>query len=182
MHQPSTSATNTSDVFSSNQKSVFKIEVDDSEFPIPPAGFLKKFHTSPNPLPITEDGFLNPNTKAFFMNIIGKCRLCNASMSSHLVDLHLLECLGIDQQMINNFVKYVTNHTPLKNKDIASAKKYTGFKLQDNKIPNKIFKKKHYKLFTLKLEELTKLLTENAFKSLSLPVSIQNFNLLKYTN
>ena len=157
--------------------------VNVSDFPVPPAGFPNKFYPSPNPLPINEDGFLDPSTKAYYMDIIGKCRLCNSSVSSHLIDLHLLECPKIDHKPIDKFVRDVANHTPLKIKDIMiSAKKYSKFELQESKIPNKIFKKKkHYELFTRYLEDLNKLLTKNAFESLKLSESLENFNLIKYT-
>lgn len=169
---------------STTNVSIPQVKEAKCDFPTPPAGFPNKFFPTPKPLPLTEDGFLDPNTQAFFMNIFGKCRLCDSQVSSHLIDLHLLECSGLDHQPIDDFVKSVANKTPLKSKDIiSSAKKYSRFELQENKVPNKTFKKmKHYKLFTSKLEDLTKILTKNAFDALNLPETLQNFNFLKYTN
>ena len=151
-------------------------------FPVTPKGFPKNFFDTPNPLPIVGDGFLDPKTDAHFMNIQGTCRLCDSSVPSYLVDLHLLNCSGLERRPLDSFVKSIMKDTSLKKKQVIEASKlYSKFELNEASLPNKYFKKTDkYRLFARKVEDLTKDLQNEAFKKLNISPKLETFNILKY--
>ena len=153
-----------------------------TDFPDPPNDFPKHFLDAPNPLPIVGDGFLNPKTAAYFMNISGSCRLCGKTVSSYLIDHHLILCSGLDRQPLESFAKFATKEFSLKkNKVVEASLLYTKFEMNDASVPNKYFKKvDRYRSFVLKLEDLSKKLSEAAFKKLKLSPKLETFNILKY--
>ena len=171
---PDTSKNNSLDLTSS--------KLNSSEFPTPPKGFPKVFHDPPNPLPVVGDGFLNPKVHAFFMNIQGTCRLCNSNISSYLIDYYLLRCTGLNRQPMDDFVKSSMKEFSLKKKQvIKAAYLLSKFELNEGTVPNKFLKNiDKYRLFAWKVENLTKLLFDNAFKKLNISPQLENFNILKY--
>lgn len=155
----------------------------DDEIPVPPPGFPKSFYPVPNPLPLMNDGFLSPKSKAFYMNLPGSCRLCDKKVASYLIDLHLLQRSGLDRQPLDRFTQSIMKKSRLKRKQvIEAAKLYNKFELNEKTIPKKYFKNSVvYDFFTNELESLTQELARTAFRSLNIPEEYENFNLLKYT-
>ena len=147
-----------------------------------PKGFPKKFLVTPNPLPIVGDGFLDPKTNASFMNIQGTCRLCNSTVKSYLIDFHLINCSGLDRQPLDSFVKDVMKDCSLKKKQVVEASNLCSkFELNEATVPNKYFKKvDKYRVFAMRLENLSKSLTAEAFKKLNISPKLESFNILKY--
>lgn len=170
------------DVSKNNPADMISSTVTLYDFPVPPKGFPKVFHDPPNPLPIVGDGFLNPNVGAYFMNIQGTCRLCNSNVSSYLIDYHLLCCSGLDRQPMDHFVKSSMKEFSLKEKQVIDAAcLLSKFELNEGTVPNKFFKNiDNYRSFARKVENLTKLLFDNAFKKLKISPKLENFNILKY--
>ena len=152
------------------------------DIPEPPIDFPKTFLKPPKPLPIVGDSFLNPKTAAQFMNISGSCRLCGKTVSSHLIDHHLILCSGLDRQPLENFSKFATKEFSMKkNKVVEASLLYCKFEMNDATLPNKFFKNvNRYRSFVLKLEDLSKELTDRAFKKLKLSPKLESFNILKY--
>ena len=153
------------------------------DFPIPPPDFPKSFYPNPHPLPVMNDGFLEPETKACYMNLPGKCRLCNTKVSSYLIDLHLLQCSGLDRQPLDSFVQEVMKKTKLKRKKVVEAAiQFCKFELSEKTVPNKYFKNiDKFNFFSSELENIIQKLTKSAFRILNIPEMYENFNILKYT-
>ena len=150
--------------------------------PIAPKGFPKKFLTTPNPLPIVGDGYLDPKTAAYFMDIQGTCRLCDSPVKSYLVDLHLLNCSGLERKPLDSFVKSSMKEFSMKKKQVVEASiLFSKFELNEVTVLNKYFKKvDKYRSFALKVENLTKLLTNEAFKKLNISPKLDTYNILKF--
>ena len=151
-------------------------------YPVTPKGFPKNFFDTPDPLPLVGDGYLDPKTNAHFMNIQGTCRLCDSSVPSFLVDYHLLYCSGLEKRSLDSFVKSAMKESSLKKKQVIEASRlYSKFELNEAKIPNKYFKRTDkYRLFAMKVENLTKDLHQEAFKKLNISSKLETFNILKY--
>lgn len=147
-----------------------------------PDDFPKSFLPIPNPLPIDDSGLLNPDLEAQYMNIPGTCRLCNETVESYLVNLHLLECEKRNYNKIDDFIEDVASKTFICPEDIvSSSKEFLSYELPDFKIPNKVFSnvdKYHY--FSNKLESLTFELAEDILKELDIPSEFTFINILKY--
>lgn len=152
------------------------------DIPVPPKGFPKVFYEAPNPLPIVGDGFLDPNLFAFFMNIQGTCRLCNKSVSSYLIEAHILQCTGLNRQSLDKFIKVTMKETSLKKKQVVDAAiLFSKFEMNEGTVPNKYFKNiNKFRAFTREIENITKTLFDTAFEKLNISSKLQNFNILKY--
>ena len=156
--------------------------VSPDEFLVAPKGFPKKFLTTPNPLPVVGDGYLDPKVAACYMDIQGTCRLCGSSVKSYLVDLHLLNCSGLNRKPLDSFIKTSMKEFSLKKKQVVEASMlFAKFELNEVTVPNKYFKNvDRYRSFAMKVENLTKLLTSEAFKKLNISPKLDTFNILKF--
>lgn len=83
---------------------------------------------------------------------------------------------------MDDFVKSSMKEFSLKKKQvIKAAYLLSKFELNEGTVPNKFLKNiDKYRLFAWKVENLTKLLFDNAFKKLNISPQLENFNILKY--
>lgn len=63
-----------------------------------------EFLSTPENIAIDPEGFIDQNLQADRMNIMGKCRSCNAEIPSYKADFHLLECPRVNPDIIDDFV------------------------------------------------------------------------------
>jgi hypothetical protein len=140
-----------------------------------------KFYPIPEELVLTEEGYLDSDTEAEFMNLTGSCRLCGESVSSYLASMHILECSKLDLDPRHEFVIETSEKLfSVPEIILPIIWSYLEFNYMDAKVPNDTFTTvEQYHEFTRGVDELVDKLSAQFFEIAELSKS-HYINILKY--
>ena len=140
-----------------------------------------KFYPIPEELVLTEEGYLDSDTEAEFMNLTGSCRLCGESVSSYLASTHILECSKLDVDPRHEFVIETSEKLfSVPEIILPIIWSYLEFNYTDAKVPNDTFTTvEQYHEFTRGVDELVDKLSAQFFEIAELSKS-HYINILKY--
>ncbi len=139
------------------------------------------FYPIPDDLPIDDDGYLDSDVEAEFMNIPGACRLCGESVPSYQSSKHLLQCPGLDLEPRHEFVDQFSDKLfSLPEIIVPILWDYMDYNYSEAKVPNDTFKTiEQYREFTKGIDDLRDNLTVQFFETIDHPKS--NFiNILNF--
>lgn len=140
------------------------------------------FWPCPNPLEVFDDGFLDDELDAYYMDIIGICRLCGDEVPSYLCELHLLECCELERDEVYEFYQKVATEIYSLSENIMDyAKEFCYGTLTATSSPPEDFPNKDsYQNFLRGLDQLFESLTSKVFDELCIHDYRSRFNILKY--
>ncbi len=139
------------------------------------------FLDSPKDLPVNSNGLLDTNFPADRMNIMGKCRLCNADVKSFNADLHLLECRRIDQNDIDNFAfecAEITNNSY--DEIINTIYDYCNYIMHDDDVTYLFSNVSVFSTFLNEIELLLDRKAAKVYKKSEITGQQKHFNILNY--
>ncbi len=139
------------------------------------------FYPIPDDLPIGNDGYLDSDVEAEFMNIPGACRLCGESVPSYLSSKHLLQSSGLELEPHHEVVdKFSDTLFSLPEIIVPILWDYMDYNYSEAKVPNDTFQTiEQFPEFTKGVQDLIENLTVQFFKTIDHPKS--NFiNILNF--
>lgn len=140
------------------------------------------FWPCPNPLEVSDDGFLDDELEAYYMDIVGICRLCGDEVPSYLCELHLLECCELERDEVYDFYeKVATEIYSLSENIMEYAKQFCcGILTATSSPPEDFSNTESYQSFLRGLDQLFESLTSKVFDQLCIYDYRSRFNILKY--
>jgi hypothetical protein len=90
------------------------------------------FLETPDDFHVNEHGLIDPKIKASFMNLEGRCRLCQKAVKSYDVDEHLLDCPEFpDKDLVSLVAKITKNIRGDKEDVVDQIRYYCQFELEE---------------------------------------------------
>ena len=140
---------------------IHKDSTDDGIIPMPDStnGIMANpyddvFLPTPDDLHIDERGLIDPTIKAHFMNLSGRCRLCNNIVRSYDVDEHLLECVKLNDNDLKSFITKSSKNIKADEEDIKDQVfNYAQYELEEEYLNQVFCSIDSYKQFVSNVEQ-----------------------------
>ena len=119
------------------------------------------FMKIPEDLQVDDRGLLDPSIQAIWMDLQGRCRLCDSLVKSYAVDEHLLKCVKLSANDLKSFTSKIAKVIHADQWDVGEhIEYYSRFELEEEYV-NMVFPTiDSYKQFVLDLEQF---LNDRAF-------------------